>query len=317
MLLRGGSTMGNANKRRRWYPFTLRTALVVVAGFCVPLAYVAKQMRDAQREMHAVATFRALGEGVDMSNRQRPGSAWLRRLLGENAVYQAKTLILNDTQVDASHLKLLPAMRGIERLWAEGNRFGDDILVHVETVTELKVLQLGGSRVTDLGLRHLRRLDKLQELRLNWTDITDDGLAALTQLTDLRRLDLAHTKVGDAGLRHLRTLKRLEVLNLASTDMKDAGLLELEGLQNITVLNLTATKITDVGLARLENLPRLKELDLALTSVTVRGVSQSRKSGSERGVPWVPVKPAPFASAPRECEALDKLGVWYCSLHAH
>ena len=56
----------------------------------------------------------------------------------------------------------------------------DDDLVHLENLTNLKYLYLGGcSRISDDGITHLKKISSLKELYLFETRVSDAGIRDL------------------------------------------------------------------------------------------------------------------------------------------
>ena len=159
-------------------------------------------------------------------------------------------------------------------LWL--SEVGDDDLVHLKGVTELKTLWLDATCEADACLVHVEGLIGLQSLLLSATDVTDAGLLHLKGLTGLKTLHLRATKVTDAGLVHLKGLTRLETLHLSQTKVTDAGLAHLKGLTGLKTLHLSATRVTGAGLVHLNGLTGLKELRLSSAEVTDAGLVQVR-----------------------------------------
>ena len=74
----------------------------------------------------------------------------------------------------------------------------------LESLPNLKILNLYFSGVTDTGLVHLRNLNNLKDLCLFRTAVTDAGLPALKSLTGLEQLDVRDTKVSADGVAELQ-----------------------------------------------------------------------------------------------------------------
>jgi len=142
-----------------------------------------------------------------------------------------------------------PSLFSDLRLWGNPGKITDVGLVHLESLTELKELDLGGIHVTDAGLLHLSGLINLEVLGLEWTDVSDAGLIHIEELTKLKNVHLARTRVSDAGLLHLSGMTSLQLLNLSGTQVTDAGLAHLVGMTKLEGLDLNHTAVSDVGLA--------------------------------------------------------------------
>ncbi len=152
----------------------------------------------------------------------------------------------------------------------------DDEMVHLEQLTNLKVLDLFARPITDRGTAHLATLTNLEYLVLGRTKLTDAGLEALRELTNLKVLNLAFTQVSDSGLKNIAGLENLEELNLSNTQITDSGLVHLKGLPSLRQLWLDETQITDAGLEHLVTLTGLQTLDVPGTLLTEEGIQQLR-----------------------------------------
>jgi Leucine rich repeat/Leucine Rich repeat len=131
------------------------------------------------------------------------------------------------------------------RVDLSGAKVTDAELAPLESLPNLRVLNLVGAQVTDAGLAHVQRLTKLRKLYLAGTPITDAGLARLEDLPRLQVLDLAKTKITDAGLEHLADLPRLQILDLSHTAVTGAGLEHLKKLDDLKELHLLGLKPAD------------------------------------------------------------------------
>jgi hypothetical protein len=176
-----------------------------------------------------------------------------------------------------SQLRWLPALRSLSfgDRWSFGSRrnefdrppppgrfVGDDDLMQVGRLTQLRRLHFKYSNITDEGLRHLTGLQSLTDLELTRTNITDAGLVHVGQLRSLVRLNLQQTNVTGTGLTHLRPLKRLTRLNLQVTPLRDGTLEVLAELPALRFLDLDMTPITDASIHDLSKLASLRELSV-------------------------------------------------------
>jgi hypothetical protein len=229
----------NAKPKRRWFRFSVRTLLILVAIVSVGFGWLGHKMRQGERQREIVEMIKKLrgsvtydyefdSEGFEAAHPKPPAPAWLAKLLGID--FFASVVAVN----------------------VDGSSFRDSDWMHILGLTELERLSLGGTQITDAGLMHLYRFTKLKLLNLHDTQITDAGLVHLRALPVLQRLTLNRTKVTDAGLVHLRDLTHLQVLFLGSTSTTDAGLIHLHGLTRLIYVNLSAA-VTDKGRAELQD----------------------------------------------------------------
>lgn len=170
-----------------------------------------------------------------------------------------------------------PSLVSDLRLWGKPGKITDAGLVHLQSLTGLKELDLSGTHVTDAGLLHLSGMIKLDVLGLNWTDVSDAGLVHIQGLTRLKEVYLKRTRVSDAGLLHLSGMTSLQLLNLSDTQVSDAGLVHLMGMRRLERLALESTQVSDAGLAHLQTLTGLKELYLSGTRVSDTGLGTLRQ----------------------------------------
>jgi internalin A len=184
-----------------------------------------------------------------------------------------------------------------------GWKITDRSLRHVQSISNLRRLDLDCPRVTDEGLLELKGAKKMKELflldsavtgsafadlpwmkqleRMSWSippavsrdqllrAPTDDRLAKLDRCQRLSWLDLTNGLITDDGVKFILLLKSLTFLNLSNTHVSDDGLAQLATQQGLEHLHLFGCRsITDAGIVHLAKLPRLKVLSVAQTQVT-------------------------------------------------
>jgi hypothetical protein len=156
------------------------------------------------QQRRAISTVDAIGGRVDF----RPGGpAWLRSWLRD------ERLRIFDVP-DIVYLDHTP--------------FGDEQMVSLARLKDLKGVNLKGTLVTDLGLSQIETLRDLHYLELDATGITDDGLAHLERLPNLEFLFLNDLPISDAGIIHLKKLPHLRQLHLANCAVTAAGIADLK-----------------------------------------------------------------------------------------
>jgi hypothetical protein len=282
----------DATPKRRWFRFSLRTLLVVVAVIGVVLGLVAQKQEKHRRQRAAVAalnrpTGRNLGAAYDFQwdpeagcgqygfrRGTPPGPSWLRERVAVDwfsDVVWARAR--SDEQLD--HIQAFSKLRWLHLENAKVSPAGMKVL---EGLGHLEEVTMCGSNVTDEGLWHLNQLTKLRSLQLGATAITDDGMRHLSQLKELEFLDFCVTKIEGSGLRHLRGLPRLKTLWLASTKLTDESLMQLEPLVQLEQLILRDTQVSDIGLVHLKGLVNLRILDVSRTAVTPAGRNELKRA---------------------------------------
>ena len=264
----------NAQPKRRWFQFSLRTLLLFVLAVSIGYSWFAVKLRQARAQRKAVAAIEELGGWVDYdrdldeTGKYIPG--WLRRLLGDDffAPVNDVSLSMCEGVTDSQLARLIGSLPKLERLYLDGTSITDSDLVHLKHLTGLRLLLLTNTEVTDAGLVHLRGLTKLLRLDLGGTEITGQGLIHLKELTDLENLGLIDTPLNDAGLVNLRPFTKLRRLNFSLTQVTGSGLAHLGPLTNCELIVLDDCQIEDHALAHLKVFTSLKELSLKDSSVT-------------------------------------------------
>ena len=89
-------------------------------------------------------------------------------------------------------------------LWISQTGIGDRALVHLKSLTSLKILHLSQTAITNNGMKHLAAHPALNSLYINETEIDDAGLAQLVQCPQLRRIYAKSTRVTAQGVTQLR-----------------------------------------------------------------------------------------------------------------
>jgi hypothetical protein len=129
---------------------------------------------------------------------------------------------------------------------------GADRIKELEVFERVVKVSLCNKRITDSEVVHLRTLSNLKVILLHDTAVTDAGLAHLIELPFLYHVNLEDTKVTDAGLAHLSGCTKLKNLFLSRTAVTDAGLVHLNGLRNLELLYLDDTVVTATGIEELQ-----------------------------------------------------------------
>ncbi len=183
-----------------------------------------------------------------------------------------KILMLGNTNISASGLKLLENLNLLERLSAP-RRLTNAGLAEVARLSSLKALYINDHSLTNIGLAHLARLELLEELDLVGKGrLNDAGLVHLAKMPRLQYLLLQGKKFTDAGTIHLKNIPSLKILNLGRLPVTNIGLVHLSKCSGLENLSLYRTKVTDDGLAHLKSMPSLKKLHLLFTHVTDEGL---------------------------------------------
>ena len=251
---------------------TLITSLIV--GAAAPAASAQQPKGDLRKFMDAVqkiegaafdkysgqafwtVTFRSPGAKDDDLKKLRPLLQSAPEPVGLN---------LNDgynvTDAGIAHLENLTILRSVS---LGGSRVTDDGLKYLSGLTNLEELYLSGDKFTDAGLAHLAKLTRLRGLAVYSKAVTDAGykhFAAMTNLEEIHSGDIGH-RIGDECLAHMGKLTRLKKLDIGRKKLTDAGMATVKNFTDLRELRLEGPKVTKAGLMNLAPLTRLTQLTL-------------------------------------------------------
>lgn len=153
-----------------------------------------------------------------------------------------------------------------------GPSCGDELVLQLRHLPNLRELNLHDTSVTDAGLAVCRELLRLEIVEIKGGLVTDAGLQQFTPSQTLNWLHLEDVAVTSDGLSALRDLRELEVLQLPSTDVDDRGLAHVARLTNLVWLDLRDTRVTSDGLAQLLPLANCEWLNVSGTQIDNHGL---------------------------------------------
>ena len=119
----------------------------------------------------------------------------------------ATLLALTGCRSDSRSPEQVTASDSIEVAVAKIRELGGRVVRREGHVTDVDLTS--NSKVSDATLAHLKELTELEILELGGTSISDVGLVYLKGLTNLISLDISRTKVTDAGMEFLFGLTKL------------------------------------------------------------------------------------------------------------
>jgi hypothetical protein len=219
--------MEDSQPTRRWYRFSLRKLLVLVALCAIPSSWLAVKLRDENRQEGAAATIQEVG-GIAEWDENAIVPAWLNEVLGEHFC------------------------RYVVRVTLQGERATDRTLKSLGTLDHLEELTLLSTNVTDVGFQHLQVLHRLKELHIEDANVTDLGLEKIAEMKQIETLRLYGTHISDSGLEKLAGMSRLRSLGLDGTNVTDASLERLQRMKQLTSVLLIDTQATAAGVKRLQ-----------------------------------------------------------------
>ncbi len=176
----------------------------------------------------------------------------------------------NDQGVSAEILPHLEALTVLRTLKLGGAKIDDQALAAIGRLGQLRSLQLTDCPITNAGLPKLATLGELLVLKLSGkngaTTVDDDGLKALADLKQLKSLALDYLWVSEAGLAQLPK-DSLEEIYLSQTLISDEGCQVFQQFPKLRKLRLSRSQLTDEGLRVVGELPNLQDLDLSENSL--------------------------------------------------
>ena len=165
---------------------------------------------------------------------------------------------LTVTAVDAQALEAISLCTQVEELDLKSSkeRLSPADLHYLETMSNLRVINLRRSMVCDRLWAELGKLKTLEEIHIDtWPSPGKDSaqnekpafqmasLKHLTQLPHLKHLELDNYGITDEGLGYISTCRELESLSLLNSQITNAGLLQLRRLEHLKKLNFYGSKI--------------------------------------------------------------------------
>jgi Leucine-rich repeat (LRR) protein len=258
--------------------FSLRTLLIITVLVAIPSAWLGKHWLRTRVQRPIVAKINAYGEvwydyQVDGQNfnsdKEPPGWAPLRAMLGEDFFATVKVLIYTHTSPKQISDIGLDQLSGLEKLYLSSAGVGaaqlnDADMSKMVSLGNLMSLSINSARIGDAGLTALRGMPKLKYLALYSPNISNAGLSNMEGLVRLRHLELNSAGITDAGLKSLLRLTELENLELRNAMLTDEGLQQLEALKKLKSLTITMNdELTRSGISRLRRqLPECKFFQL-------------------------------------------------------
>jgi hypothetical protein len=156
-----------AEPRLRWYQFSLRTLLILVALCALPCSWFATRIQRAERQRKAVEALFSRHPNIVINYGDTTAPATVRRLLGDGFFVDVEQIIVCG----------VPG-------------FSDSDMVYFESFPGLTEMAfIGGDGITDAGLAHLMGLSKLQNLNLSGTKVTVEGVRKLQQAIPRCQID--------------------------------------------------------------------------------------------------------------------------------
>jgi hypothetical protein len=258
--------------RRRWFRFSLRTLLALITVVAVPVAWLAGQLRAAQRETEIADQLRTLGFQFEIGY---PSDSWRSVSQGlptdrvraiARHTFGEKVLIVLNPPANFNSLTLFTGMQHLQALHLNSTQVSD--LAPIVAFSSLQTLRIMDSPVRDIS--PLVELKKLRVLDLSFTQVED--LAPIAELSGLQWIDLRSTMVRD--LQPLVGLPNLQWLWLNDTPVSE--LTPLASVPTLQSIDLHGAAVTDLTpLAKLPNLVLLNVRDTQVEQSQIDALQQA------------------------------------------
>ena len=284
--------------------YSLRTLLVAFAILSAWIAFHANRgrfERSVEREILSIGGKVSVG-AFDWSKEQTPRPLhWYYRVFCRTFGERHIVIVdLKRTRVDAElmervcqlpYLEVLDASdcgltdqetvlvmqaKGLVGLTLRGNEISDRGIGKIESLRQLRFVDLTQTQVGDETLEGLLLLPRLETVSLSLTKVRGHGATSIAGRDFLRSWSAEQTPTSDALLKVLATCPRLQRLNLERTDITDDGVASLRNHNNLEYVYLSGSNLSDESLETLATLPSLKRVGVGSTHVTRGGIGGFR-----------------------------------------
>lgn len=264
--------------KRRWFRFSLRALLVLIAIIAIPLAWKVNQVRHQRNVANQIAE---LGGKItwsrDLRQQEPPGPKWLRRWLGDDFFATVHGIVIDETEVTDATLADLASLPDLKSVCLRQTLLTDQGIASLARASHLDTLYIDSSTITDAGLENLENLQHLKNLILAGKQFTDVGIRNVARLRSLGHLSLSSVPLTPAVLAEISKMS-LTVLELSETTVNDSQLKTIAGLVQLRSIALTNTNSGDPGLTQLGTMPNLTLLVLDQTELSIEGEKQLRRA---------------------------------------
>ena len=181
----------------------------------------------------------------------------------------------SNTNLTSGVLKTICELTKLQKLSLVQNRFNDISAQRLESLAELRSLDLRGNmEAGDMALEVVGKLPKLSAFKHRSTAVTDSGLESLNANQSIESLLLQDFVITDQSGQHLAKLSKLSQLEVFRCQgFGTEGVLALKGmgLSRLTLRDLP--NIDDRAFEVFDDLPKLRRLYLhELTSISDSGL---------------------------------------------
>jgi len=275
-----------AKPRRRWFRFSLRGLLLLVAMMSIPLGWIGCRLERAKEQESALRDIGPWAGLTYVVPDWLPDSFRTPTVFGAN-FFDVTELDLIGNRTTNDQLISLARLPKLRSLRLDSRLVTDDGIMQLSRLKELRSLSITAPQVTDAGLLALGRLKNLENLRLDGDtyQVTIVAVERLRQdlpqceiIRDPPRLQLESKSITDAELANIPGIGNVESLLLITPEITDSGVQVLTQLDKLRGLCLESPKLTDDCLLFLEQLNNLKWLELRRTQVTNAGLLRLRSA---------------------------------------
>jgi hypothetical protein len=162
---------------KRWFSFSIKTMLLIMAALSVGLGIYFKSFRDRRA---AIAAVEDLNGWISY---KESGPNWLRKFVSDEKCFWNPTAVRFDPKHPVTDDEL------------------QSVISHLMKFDDLTYLNFDRSQITDTGLAQLLPLaNKLESLDIRGTRVSDNGIANLQRLPKLTLLRLKDSAISTDGM---------------------------------------------------------------------------------------------------------------------
>eukprot|EP00210_Caulerpa_lentillifera_P003761 g3593.t1 len=143
-----------------------------------------------------------------------------------------------------------------------------DQFVYLQSLRQLKRLELSATKATVQELKELSGLKNLREIGLMGFKFNREGLNSLKLFCDLESINIERAILEFSHLDAIAKFSRLKSLKMGFTRVNNRNFQIIAQISSLTELEVNACRISDRGLTSLSNLTNLKSINLSDTFIS-------------------------------------------------
>lgn len=181
--------------------FTIRFLMFATLAVAIATAFCAREYRRRAQRLQAIVSLEKDPAGIVF----RDSGGGIPIIVTDNVRHGAlvESIYLAGMTLDSVTLESLSLLDEVQSLSFNSSDFSDRHVRYLDSLVNLKHLQLNGTLITQSGLSHLSKKHRLTKLSLNDTGIGDEAIDAILAMETLQVLRIHKTKLTESGLSRL------------------------------------------------------------------------------------------------------------------